>query len=668
MAGLIVCLLQVSVIALITLGVTRWFLSRDARRAELVCMGGILLCATSVLLMGFEVPRAWNFQLHKPVPVMTDAPNPPADSEANVTNGVLAQGLMLQLQTGWALEELRSLSSPENRLGSQLSNYATWMAILCCLAILLRLFVGYRALWQITRTSRPCHDIQTLVAIGELTRAAGLQHAPEIRTSKQLSSPCVGCLQRNVIYVPANFAAWSDIERQTSLAHELTHIRRNDARRRLLAEVILSAIYLHPCANWLRRNLVFAQELATDREASKLLPHPNQYRQGLSMLALRMDSQHNHSVSFGVSVSTNTVVRRIKMLKNTRNSNRGPGWLMLAGFLIASTSALAWNIHADEPQDNVTRIASTSKVGGVAKSPFSREAVKPWEAIGYGSGYAHIRPQEMLTNKDFASQLTMIESVLLGPEPPAAAQGLVQHLESWQSSLDITFDEIPEDQRRDGNKYFVSLGSNRFQLDFAKVVDWTTIAESVQLRPIFPKEHEAVRKLLKSKGQSETLKLSPTAPTKTEPNPTAETLWSMVQGGVITAAFAIPDEIAVDQEYLESKNYEGVELVIYELLQMGHSLGLGIDTAKDPADCHFRLTLALNDSNDIANGKASFAQFKKYVSELEASDDQPENERAMIKKVRTQANAWTITEVQVDNGKPTLMLTGQLPFQALGSL
>ncbi|MFN3189932.1 MAG: M56 family metallopeptidase [Aureliella sp.] len=668
MAALIACLLQVSLVAVLTLGVTRWLLPRDARKAEFVCLVGIVLCTMSVLLMCFEVPRAWTLQLHEPVNSLSAKPASHAESMPRTSNASSRIPAAFRINMELALNELRFLSSPRNEFGVRLSKYATWAALACCATILLRLALGYAALWRMTDGSKLCVDPHTLVDLEKLASNAGLETPPEIRFSHRLTSPCVSCLRRSVIYVPVNFSEWTELERRTSLAHELTHVRRNDARRRLFAEIVLSAIYMHPLASWLRSNLIFAQELATDRDAAKLLSSPNQYRQGLSMLALRMDSQHNDSVSFGVSVSTNTVVRRIKMLKSNKSYYRSPSWLMLAGFVIVSTGAIAWNIHADEPQAQVTRIAARGRLSNPASKPFSRATCKPWDAIGQGSGYAYIQPQPMLANKDFASQLTMIESVLLRSTPPEVAQDLVGQLQGWQSSLDVQLTEIPEAQRQNENKYAVSLGSNRFQLDFAKVVDWSAIADTARLQPIFPKEHEAIRELLRSKGQSKTLQLSPETPTKTESNPTAQQLWSLVQGGVLTVAFAVPQEIAVDQEYLQTKDYDGVELIIYELLQVSHSVALGMDIVGDPTDSHFRLAVAVKEADKLEAAERCMKEIQSYISGLEDADNQTEEERSMLAKIRSQANEWKITSNQADSGLPTLTLTGQLPFQALGRL
>jgi hypothetical protein len=67
-----------------------------------------------------------------------------------------------------------------------------------------------------------------------------------------------------------------------------------------------------------------------------------------------MDSQR--TASYSVSVSTNDVIRRIKMLSSTRPSlSRWQEVVSVAAILFVSGIAAAWTANADEPIRVVSR-------------------------------------------------------------------------------------------------------------------------------------------------------------------------------------------------------------------------------------------------------------------------------------------------------------------------
>jgi beta-lactamase regulating signal transducer with metallopeptidase domain len=229
------------------------------------------------------------------------------------------------------------------------------VASLLCLVFLGRCIAGGYWLWQLRNAQRLPEESFIYQELALLSAECGISFPVDIRTCDLLSSPCVSWLSRGTIYVPNNFEQEQPEERSTALAHKLIHEVRRDPQSRFLAELCLSLLCYHPLMLLLRRRqLIFTQELATDRQAAGLLGSLNAYQRGLSLLALRMDSQR--TASYSVSVSTNDVIRRIKMLSSTRPSlSRWQEVVSVAAILFVSGIAAAWTANADEPIRVVSR-------------------------------------------------------------------------------------------------------------------------------------------------------------------------------------------------------------------------------------------------------------------------------------------------------------------------
>lgn len=86
----------------------------------------------------------------------------------------------------------------------------------------------------------------------------------EIREVTGLRGPVAAGVLRKVIFVPENWSAWNEADREIVLRHELSHHRRRDPLWRLCAEIARAAMWWHPHAHWMAARFNLQCEYACD--------------------------------------------------------------------------------------------------------------------------------------------------------------------------------------------------------------------------------------------------------------------------------------------------------------------------------------------------------------------------------------------------------------------
>ncbi len=142
--------------------------------------------------------------------------------------------------------------------------WKTWLMLVWAAgaaAILGRMLAACALLWRARRTSKP---IQGLGDFAALPGSLGIRQRIELLESETGSMPMTSGVLRPAVFVPADFAEWSDERRRIVLLHELAHVRRGDVFAHLIARAALSVCWWNPLAWGAWRELLRESERATD--------------------------------------------------------------------------------------------------------------------------------------------------------------------------------------------------------------------------------------------------------------------------------------------------------------------------------------------------------------------------------------------------------------------
>jgi len=146
--------------------------------------------------------------------------------------------------------------------------------------LLSRLFLGWRAMQQMTRASQ-----ELVMEPGRETIATQISGATPICESSLVSTPLtVGVILPKII-LPAAWRLWPDEKLRAVLAHELAHVQRRDPLVALLAQLNRCLFWFHPLAWWLERKLATTAEHACDDAAVRTTGEVRRYAEVLLDMA-----------------------------------------------------------------------------------------------------------------------------------------------------------------------------------------------------------------------------------------------------------------------------------------------------------------------------------------------------------------------------------------------
>ncbi len=678
MIGIAVCSIQILVIGLATEWISRRVLARAPQLAARLLVSGIAVCCLAVLLSVAGAPRLFEWSNQSAVVQI----NSPSNFGSSSEKPAHAAG-----QLRWEFVTPSSLlhrfaqfkaARPATEAGVFLS---IQLILLLVLALaLFRCALATVGVLRLHLKSLDCDDPQLnarlhLLAARSAQIARGTKN-PNIRFSTAIGAPCVCWIQPSTIYVPCEFATWSELERDTALAHELQHIARRDAAWRFAAELLLCSFGIHPVACLLRKKLVMAQELATDRLAALLLPQPDHYRQGLSMLALRMDSEvarrkesnGKPPLFFEVSVSTNSMVRRIKMLNSPKKVPSWKHFVSWATLAVISIGSLAWTARADDP----VRVASRNKATVAASQYFQRGKVALIDELGNQPGYFAIRPRALAEQECWTKlwkvAMANVESEL---NIDLTAQGLgMGQVEVIQSNFEPFVRVIPAEAREADDKRFTAGSSaSAIQIDVAEDVDWYQFWKTIENSGIVEKsgvttEVEKTREMLEEHfvdvARSSRLRLFSSS--EGDADPDLAGLTELVDGGILVASCLVPLK---GIQSMKPELREGDDpLQAYPWVSQTQAIALGVDITEDGTHI-VRFAVLPESSQDVDAVKAQLNKcFELCAQTIQAASwlDQSPQLKELGETVSHITKAGAIKTVDLPNHRNALQI--ELPLSA----
>jgi beta-lactamase regulating signal transducer with metallopeptidase domain len=148
-----------------------------------------------------------------------------------------------------------------------------WLLLVLCaygavaIALLTRVFVGMRFGTRLASSATLVSDAEALLLLSATSQTAGLPRDPELRESDALCVPLMLGVLRPAILLPSDWRKWEDGELEAVLAHEVSHVERNDALAQRLALIHRAIFWFSPLAWWLERHLDELAEQASDEAA-----------------------------------------------------------------------------------------------------------------------------------------------------------------------------------------------------------------------------------------------------------------------------------------------------------------------------------------------------------------------------------------------------------------
>lgn len=143
------------------------------------------------------------------------------------------------------------------------------IAIYLAMAVLLlsRLLVGWMLGRRLIRSSQPIRDARASLSLSLRAFPGHLREAPLLAESQAVAVPVTLGVLRPVILLPPDWREWESDKLNAVLAHELSHIGRNDALTQRLSKLHRAIYWFSPLAWWLDRELARLAEEASDEAA-----------------------------------------------------------------------------------------------------------------------------------------------------------------------------------------------------------------------------------------------------------------------------------------------------------------------------------------------------------------------------------------------------------------
>lgn len=188
-------------------------------------------------------------------------------------------------------------------------------------ALLARLGVGLFMVRRVWRVATPVPSL-----------SAG---AVRVRSSHHVEAPVATGAG---ILLPADWSRWSVEQREWVLAHERSHVARNDFHWHVLTQVYLALFWMSPVAWWLRHRITLLAEYMSDDAALEALGRPAEYA---ALLLEFSAGRRRGSLAVGVARRSD-VPRRIERIVNTARHTgtrrRSSAALAIGGLAIAALS------------------------------------------------------------------------------------------------------------------------------------------------------------------------------------------------------------------------------------------------------------------------------------------------------------------------------------------
>jgi beta-lactamase regulating signal transducer with metallopeptidase domain len=325
--GTLNVLVQVAIVPLLALLVSRTFANRNAALRHFVLLATLLWIIASPLA-AWRLNRAGLFTLRFPstshgveAPTKDHSPqaaSPDPDSvvmikSINKSPSIAQTHLLIETPVP---RQPKPVPRPTvNKLHASIGTLILiWISITCVL--LLRLIRGLYLVFQISRHS-------TLAAVPDsvrqqVCRTLGIEQLPPILVSRRLSSPAtIGIIHPAIVFPAGLLDQITPHELHDVLIHECMHWLRHDYPIGIVQCLVAAALWFHPMVHLLNRQLRRAREEVCDN-AVLANRAPAQYSRTLLTLAQRIQTARTPTLLPGFFDHASPLEHRVAGLLSQR--------------------------------------------------------------------------------------------------------------------------------------------------------------------------------------------------------------------------------------------------------------------------------------------------------------------------------------------------------------
>lgn len=227
---------------------------------------------------------------------------------------------------------------------------ATWL--LGALFFFLRLLGGYAWVLRLQQEGRHLLPQSYQQQLRGLARRMGIRRRIPLAETALVRVPMVVGFFKPVILLPLGTVnALSPKEVEAVLAHELSHIFRNDYLRNLLQSFIEVLFYYHPAVWWLSANIRRERELSCDELAVRLCDDSLEYAKALVSLQEISGQSPALAMAFG---KKKHLLYRIKHILQPSQKRSQIMEKLIATFALAA-GVLLWSFSGPAPGEQPER-------------------------------------------------------------------------------------------------------------------------------------------------------------------------------------------------------------------------------------------------------------------------------------------------------------------------
>ncbi len=220
------------------------------------------------------------------------------------------------------------------------------------LAVLIRMVHGLyllRAINTFGTQPLPCDWMED--AVDAAARRLGLRRSVRVRLSSTdaFPVPITWGVWKPVVVLPEDAGSWSESRLESTLLHELSHVRRCDFSTQIIAELVCAAYWFHPAVWFVSRSLRSDAELAADEAVVRSGLRPSEYASELLSIAAEIRGRRIPFAALGTHAMKNSKIEtRLESILSPSAGRRGITTVqVLAGLLIAAAAVPVFaSIHA----------------------------------------------------------------------------------------------------------------------------------------------------------------------------------------------------------------------------------------------------------------------------------------------------------------------------------
>jgi len=159
----------------------------------------------------------------------------------------------------------------------------------------------------------------------DLKTNLGLKRQIHLYMSENIQSPLMQGLWKVRIYLPLEYQSWTPDEKQSILAHELTHVRRLDIFIIYLQAIVKTLYFFHPVIWLVNDQIDLEREKICDDEAIEL-SRADRGAYGDQLFRQLSSEQGERSVPVlagGFFMSDSSIIKRFRYIKEKRGDMQG---------------------------------------------------------------------------------------------------------------------------------------------------------------------------------------------------------------------------------------------------------------------------------------------------------------------------------------------------------